>query len=153
MPYRIAKTLSAPDAAYLAGLIDGEGTIALTRRHACEYRHVVVSISSTGMELLAWAKETTGVGKITRKRTVSERHAPGLTYSVSNRQALDVLAAVAPYLRSYKRFRAALVLQHYLALTPRNGRYNATLADARRRFEDTFRAITVGYPHSGQEIL
>jgi hypothetical protein len=114
---------------------------------------VVVSISSTELELLAWAKETTGVGKITRKRTVSERHAPGLTYSVSNRQALDVLAAVAPYLRSYKRFRAALVLQHYLALTPRNGRYNTTLADARRRFEDTFRAITVGYPHSGQEIL
>jgi hypothetical protein len=78
MPYRIAKTRSAPDAAYLAGLIDGEGTIALTRRHACEHRHVVVSISSTEMELLAWAKETTGVGKTTRKRTVSDRHAPSL---------------------------------------------------------------------------
>ena len=145
MPYRIARTLSAPDAAYLAGLIDGEGTIALTRRHAYEHRHVVVSISSTELELLAWTKETTGVGKITRKRTVSDRHAPGLTYSVSNRQALDVLGAVAPYLRSYKRFRANLVLQHYLALTPRNGKYNVKLADARRRFEETFAAIKVGY--------
>jgi hypothetical protein len=145
MPYRIARNLSAPDAAYLAGLIDGEGTIALTRRHACEHRHVVVSISSTELELLAWTKATTGVGKITRKRTVSDRHAPGLTYSVSNRQALDVLGAVAPYLRSYKRFRAHLVLQHYLALTPRNGKYNAKLADARRRFENTFAAIKVGY--------
>lgn len=145
MPYRIAKSLTAPDAAYLAGLIDGEGTIALTRRHADERRHVVVSISSTELELLTWAKETTGVGKITRKRTISDRHAPGLTYSVSNRQALDVLGAVAPYLRSYKRFRANLVLQNYLALTPRNGKYNATLADARSRFEEAFRAITVGY--------
>jgi hypothetical protein len=44
-------------------------------------------------------------------------------------------------------------LQHYLALTPRNGKYTATLADARRRFEDTFRAITVGYHHSGLVIL
>jgi hypothetical protein len=140
--YKITNRLSSEDAAYLAGLIDGEGTIALTRRHAREQRQLVLSISSTEPELLEWARSATGVGKITRKRTVSEHHAPGLTYSVSNRQALAVIAAVAPYLRSYKRHRAALVLDRYITVTRRNGKYDAATLDAKRKFEDAFIAIT-----------
>jgi hypothetical protein len=141
---KVTKPMSGQDAAYLAGLIDGEGTIALTRRHAHEERQLVLSISSTEPELLEWTRSATGVGKITRKRTVSERHAPGLTYSVSNRQALAVIAAVAPYLRSYKRHRAALVLDRYLLVTRRNGKYDAATLEAKRKFEDTFIAITAG---------
>ncbi|HXW08999.1 MAG TPA: hypothetical protein VD737_00150 [Steroidobacteraceae bacterium] len=142
--YRIANRLSSEQAAYLAGLIDGEGTIALTRRHAREKRQLVLSISSTEAELVEWARSATGVGKITRKRTVSEHHAPGLTYSVSNRQALAVIAAVAPYLRSYKRHRAALVLETYITVTRRNGKYDEATLDAKRKFEDAFIAITAG---------
>jgi hypothetical protein len=50
--YKVAKRLNCEDAAYLAGLIDGEGTIALTRRHAGEERQLVLSISSTEIDLL-----------------------------------------------------------------------------------------------------
>ena len=142
MPGRAVRELSAQDAAYLAGLLDGEGTIALSRRHANEHRHLVLSISSTEPELLRWAASATGVGKITRKRTVSERHATGLTYSVSNRQALSVLAQVAPFLRSYKRFRARLALDKYVELTPRNGKYSHELETRRRAFEAEFMALT-----------
>jgi hypothetical protein len=130
------------EAAYLAGLIDGEGTVALARRHANERRHLVVSISSTERELVEVALQLTGVGKITRKRTASPSHAPGLTYVVSNRQALRVLEQVAPYLRSYKRLRARLAIENYLTLTPRNGRYDDQLNELRNRFEDVFAAIT-----------
>ena len=70
----------------------------------------MVSISSTESCILDWVLATVGAGKITRKRVVSSRHAPGLTYSISNRQALSILEQVAPYLRSYKRRRAQLVL-------------------------------------------
>jgi hypothetical protein len=142
MPGRAVRELSAQDAAYLAGLLDGEGTIALSRRHANEHRHLVLSISSTEPELLRWAASATGVGKITRKRTVSERHATGLTYSVSNRQALSVLAQVAPFLRSYKRFRARLALDKYVELTPRNGKYSHEIETLRRAFEQEFMALT-----------
>jgi hypothetical protein len=140
--YKVAKRLNPEDAAYLAGLIDGEGTIALTRRHAGEERQLVLSISSTEIDLLDWTRSVTGVGKITRKRTVARHHAPGLTYSVSNRQALAVIAAVAPHLRSYKRHRAALVLDRYLTVTRRNGKYDAAALCAKRTFEDVFSAIT-----------
>jgi hypothetical protein len=144
MVYKVARTLTIDEAAYLAGLIDGEGTISLSRRHANERRQLVVSISSTEHALVDWAARATGVGKITRKRTSSERHAPGLTYSVSNRQALSVLTQVMPYLRSYKKLRAGLVLDQYLALTPRNGKYTDCLSRQREGFERTFLATAAG---------
>ena len=138
MAYKVARMLTIDEAAYLAGLIDGEGTISLSRRHANEKRQLVVSISSTEPELVDWAAITMGVGKITRKRTSSDKHAPGLTYSVSNRQALAVLTQVMPYLRSYKRLRARLVLDKYLALTPRNGKYTDKVSLQREVFERAF---------------
>jgi hypothetical protein len=130
-----------PDqAAYLAGLIDGEGTITLSRRHANERRQLVVSIVSTEREIVAWARETIGAGKITRKRTSSMRHTPSFTYSISNRQALEVLRQTMPHLRSYKRRRAELALERYVSLTPRNGKYSPDLAAARQLFELHFLA-------------
>ena len=138
---RPTQQLSPEDAAYLGGLIDGEGTISLTRRHAGERRQLVVSISSTESCILDWVLATVATGKITRKRVVSSRHAPGLTYSISNRQALSVLTQVSPYLRSYKRRRAQLVLERYLILTPRNGKYSDATSRARDEFERDFLQI------------
>jgi hypothetical protein len=74
--------------------------------------------------------------------TARPEHRPGLTYAITNRQALTLLACVHPYLRSYKRHRSALVLAHYVALTPRNGKYTRELAAAREVLEDTFLALT-----------
>jgi hypothetical protein len=136
------RPLSVADAAYLAGLIDGEGTVALSRRHAGERRQLVLSISSTERDLLDWTRQATGVGKITRKRSISTKHAPAFTYAVANRQALAILEQVSPYLRSYKALRARLVLDHYLAVTPRNGKYSPCLALRRCEFEDVFAALT-----------
>ena len=141
-PDRTAR-LTEADAAYLAGLIDGEGTIALTRLHRGQNRQLVISISSTERPLLEWALITTRIGKITTKRTASPHHAPGLTYAVANRQVLALLAQVARYLRSYKAERARLVLDHYLRLTPRNGKYNDALLAERADFERRFAAISM----------
>jgi hypothetical protein len=138
----LVRRFSSEDAAYLAGLIDGEGTIALSRRHSNERRQLVVSISSTERCILDWVAAAVGAGKITRKRVVSTLHAPGLTYSISNRQALSVLAQVSPFLRSYKRKRAELVLDRYLRLTPRNGKYSDNVSTERAGFEHAFANIT-----------
>jgi len=146
MPPKVARKLRPVDAAYLAGLIDGEGTVTLTRRHANEHRQLVVSISSTERDLVEWALHVTAVGKITSKRTTSARHAPGLAYSVSNRQALDVLRQVAPHLRSYKQRRTRLALEQYELLTPRNGKYSDDMVNERERFVREFLAITA---HAG----
>ena len=141
MARKAVRRLTPEEAAYLAGLIDGEGTITLTRRHANERRQLVLSISSTERALVEWSLTSIGVGKITGKRTSSAAHAPGLTYTVSNQQAMNVLRQVVDYLRSYNQLRARLALARYDDLTPRNGKYSDEQDAERRRFEDEFLSI------------
>jgi len=85
----------------------------------------VLSVSSTERALVEWCLTSIGVGKITGKRTSSAAPAPGLTYTVSNQQALNVLRQVVDYLRSYKHLRARLALAGYDELTPRYGKYSS----------------------------
>jgi hypothetical protein len=127
--------LSPETAAYIAGLIDGEGTITLTRLHANENRRLVVSIANTELQLLQFVIDQFGAGKITRKKTTSDRHTPSYCYAVSSRQALSLLRQIVPHLRSYKRQRAELALNQYEALTPRNGKYSVVLLAERQAFE------------------
>ena len=133
--------LTSNQAAYLAGLIDGEGTITLTRMHPRESRRLVVSVSNNDVSLLAFVKAEIGAGKITTKRTYNERHARSFAYQVSSRQALDLLQQVTPFLKTYKAKRAKLALLDYLRLTPRNGRYTPAVAAFRREFERQLLAI------------
>src|SRR3990172_6653365 len=102
----------------MAGLIDGEGTVTLSRRHRNDQRQLVVSIANTERRLLEWTLDTAGAGKITGKRISSPIHSPSFTYSIANRQALRLLEQIAPYLRSYKATRTKLILQNYINLTP-----------------------------------
>ena len=140
--YTKVKKLSISDAAYLAGLIDGEGTISLTRRHRNENRQLEISISNTDKQLLNFVLKTVGAGRIARKRVTKEIHTPSATYLVSNRQALDFLAQMTPYLHTYKLKRAELVLDEYIRLTPRNGKYTALIKSERDAFVDKFLSIT-----------
>jgi LAGLIDADG endonuclease len=130
-----ANHLTVDAAAYIAGLIDGEGTITLTGLHRHENRRLVVSISSTELPLLQFVVESFGAGKITRKKTYSDRHSPSFCYAVTSRQALSLLQQVLPYLRSHKRARAELSLERYESLTPRNGKYTVDMNLKRREFE------------------
>ena len=146
MSHRVLCALRPESAAYLAGLIDGEGTITLSRRHANERRQLVVSIVSTERDILEWILREVGAGNLTRKRAVSDKHAPSCTYSISNRQAIRLLQQVEPFLRSYKRTRARMALDDYVRLTPRNGRYTSAADAARARFESDFLAVRAHPP-------
>jgi hypothetical protein len=128
-------------AAYLAGLIDGEGTVTLTRMRADKNRRLVVSIANTDLQLLEYVLDQVGAGKLTRKRTVSDRHTPSYCYAVASLQALALLRQIAPFLRTYKRQRAELALAEYQRLTPRNGKYSAALLSKRHYFEQTLLGI------------
>lgn len=138
------NTLTPTDAAYLAGLIDGEGTITLTRKHLNENRQLAVTISNTERNLLEFTLDVVGAGKITGKRTTSTKHTPSYTYAVYNRQALALLKQVQPFLRTYKAERATLILRDYVDLTPRNGKYTPELKQAREQFETAVLQIKAG---------
>ena len=84
--------LSVCDAAYLAGIIDGEGTITLTCKHRGENRRPVLSISSTEPALLRYARAAIGAGRITSKACSRPHHSPSFAYVITGRQALAVLS-------------------------------------------------------------
>ena len=139
--YKQTQSLDAIDAAYIAGLIDGEGTVTLTRKHKNENRQLCVSKSSTEIELLEFVLSATGVGKITNKQASKSHHAHSYAYAVYNRQALSLLKQTLPYLKSYKHDRAALILKDYLAVTPRNGKYTAEILTRKKVFEQSVLSI------------
>jgi len=141
MPPKTSRALNQTEAAYIAGLIDGEGTVTLTRKHKNENRQLCVSVSSTEKHLLDFVLHSTGTGKITGKRTSKQHHTPSFAYAVYNRQALDLLKQTFRYMKSYKRERAALILAEYLDVTPRNGKYTAELLARKRDFERRVLAI------------
>ncbi len=60
--YKQLKRLHNTEASYIAGLMDGEGTITLSRRHKNENRQLVVSISSSEKKLLDYLMEMSGIG-------------------------------------------------------------------------------------------
>jgi len=133
--YKQTQKLKQTEAAYIAGLVDGEGTVTLTRKHKNEQRQLCLSISSTEKPLLNFVKSATGVGKITTKKVAKIHHSPSFTYAVYNRQALNILLQINPFLISYKQARAQLILETYLEVTPRNGKYSKKLLARKDEFE------------------
>jgi len=132
------KYIKNENSAYLAGIVDGEGTITLTRKNKSQNRRLAITISNNELVLLSWIKKTLGAGVIVTKKSSNKSYLPSFTYQIHNSQAYDLLELIAPYLRGYKRIRASLVLKNYHKLTPRNGEYTASLLDKRKKFIESF---------------
>ena len=137
------RLMDISEAAYIAGIVDGEGTITLTRTHRGENRRPIVSIANTERQLLEYVQSVIGAGRITSKCIARRHHSPSFTYAVSSRSALTLLEQITPFLRTYKRERAQLLLREYLQVTPRNGKYTADQEWARQEFEARFFRISV----------
>ncbi|MGN9166038.1 LAGLIDADG family homing endonuclease [Tissierellaceae bacterium HCP3S3_D8] len=129
--------------AYLAGIVDGEGSIMLIRFHKNQYPSPCVSISSTDLELLKWIKKTAKMGRIINKKNYNkERHLDSYTYRVIYDDAIKLLKDIAPYLIiRRKRLRAQHIILKYKEVTIRNGRYNDKQRLAKEQFYTDFMAL------------
>lgn len=139
--YRKVNKLSPVNAAYIAGIIDGEGTVTLTVKQKGGTHHLAVTISNTDLPLLQYIKNLIGAGKLTTKKTYKTHHLPSYTYAIYSRQALDLLTQVTVYLRTYKHKRAELALENYCKVTPRNGKYSQSVLCERHVFVQQFMSI------------
>jgi hypothetical protein len=104
------------DAAWLAALIDGEGTICFQERENRETANHIgirLSIVNTNTELLARVQEIIGYGGTDtpspRLRSDGSEGRPVYSWQVTNAKAASVIAAVRPYLIA-KRTQADLAL-------------------------------------------
>jgi hypothetical protein len=103
----------------------------------------VVSISSAELSLLQYIRSVVGAGRITGKVTTRDHHSPTFAYVISGRQALALLAQISEHLRTYKLQRCRLLLDEYLSVTPRNGRYTSAQRAAKALFEARFFAVSI----------
>lgn len=138
MKYKKTKLLLPINAAYLAGIIDGEGSVVLTRRHKGGNRRAGITITNTEYKMIKWILNKTGVGFVIKKKTYKQHHLTSYAYQIYSQQALDILKQVLPYLQTYKKDRARLILKNYKKLTPRNGKYSKTLLIQRDEFIEKF---------------
>ncbi|MGJ7920192.1 LAGLIDADG family homing endonuclease [Neobacillus sp. LXY-4] len=92
------------EAAYVAGIIDGEGSITLTRMHGQEFRRPCISIASTDLELLLYIQSLTG-GVINNKKNYNpEKHKNSFTlYIKKKKDVIDTLQHISPFLRVNKK--------------------------------------------------
>lgn len=91
--------LSPTDAAYIAGLIDGEGSIMLVTRNHGVSCHLRVTVSSTHEGVLRWLAVVTNVGKVYRLNLGTARHKPSLAWRAHGDGALTLLTQIAPYIK------------------------------------------------------
>ena len=106
------KTISSLDAAYLAGIVDGEGCIMVLDRTATRKNStrptISLTIGNTYLPLLQWIASVTGCGSIESYSSVTPYGNPGKdahTWRLTSISAACVLKQIKPFLLE-KRGRA-----------------------------------------------
>ncbi|NLK34541.1 MAG: hypothetical protein GX301_03705 [Gracilibacteraceae bacterium] len=135
--------LSYEERAYIAGIIDGEGSIMLTKFHKNQFPSPCITVSSTSLELLEWVKAKSGLGSIKSKKNYNPiSHKDSYTYIVRYDKAISLLKEIEPYLIiEQKKHRAQMILNEYKKLTPRNGKYSEELLKQKEEFLNRFITI------------
>ena len=124
--------------AYAAGLFDGEGSISLVRQKNNRSHSPQVSVASNDYEVLAWFQKRFG-GSIVTKQPRKATHSVSYDWRLTDRRALSFLELIRPYLVIERKIRRVdLLLNNYLACTPRNGRYSAEIAEQKQALIETF---------------
>lgn len=127
------------DIRYVAGIIDGEGTISLSKQMAGDkFRRPHVSVPSTTIEIVDAFKKQFG-GHITRKKRYNEKHSESWVWVIRDKAAIKFLAKVQKHLIvPEKQFRAGLIVKGYKKVTPRNGKYSYDQMQEKMLFEYLF---------------
>ena len=109
------------DAAYLAGLFDGEGSVYFKRmkqrkntRPGKPIHNVMVirmEISMTDKHVLEWVWETTGVGSFGSKK-VQKGYKPQWRWRAAHRDALKVCKLLWPFAQT-KLHKIEQIIDHY----------------------------------------
>jgi hypothetical protein len=132
--------MNSEEKAYIAGIIDGEGSIMLLTFHNNQFPSPCVSISSTTLELLEWIKNKVQAGTIKGKKNYNtDRHKNSYTYTLRYNDAINLLIDIEPYLViESKKKRTQLLISQYKNITPRNGRYSEEMLMRKEKFYEEF---------------
>ena len=122
---------------YLAGIIDGEGSITLAKDK--QFRYPVLEVSSTTYQIVEYLKVHFG-GVISKKNERNPKWKQAYVWKIERRKAISLLEEeIVSYLNEpKKKARAQLIIKDYIRLTPRNGRYSEEIKQQKLKFEEEF---------------
>ena len=113
--------MNVNDAAYLAGLFDGEGSVYFKKTRQKKHQRpgkpihnvmvIRMEISMTDKEVLQWVWETTGVGAFGSKK-VKEGYKPQWRWRAAHRDALYVAKLIWPFAQ-VKLHKLEQIIDHY----------------------------------------
>lgn len=128
--------MTEQECAYLAGIIDGEGTITLTKDK--EFRYPVITFCNNDRAILDYVNSFCH-GTISTKKSTNENWQDNYVWKVVYRQAIEVIAQILPYMHETSKVkRGQSILDNYLTLTPRNGKYSEEMRQAKHKWEEEF---------------
>jgi hypothetical protein len=113
------KPITVAQAAYIAGILDGEGTITISRKRGNTakagkrrvFYRPFVQVCLTTPNVLTWLVEVTGLGHVaTNKSARTSRQKPSWRWSLWSNQARQLLEATLPYL-IIKKTQAELLIE------------------------------------------
>jgi hypothetical protein len=107
-PYKPVRKLRPADVFYIAGFVDGEGTISI-HKDRNNYRARVM-VCNTDKEICEWFMEVTGKGHISKRTWHNKKWKPGYTWILEGLQPTkEFLCQIFPYLK-IKQEQATLCL-------------------------------------------
>lgn len=115
-------TRKQTERAYLAGILDGEGNIAMRRSggrgngSAGKYIYPRVEVKLTTPDILDTLVRITGLGKVSgpykdHRSTPENPRQDVYAWVVTGENALKIVRAAYPYLHAYRRAQADIVLR------------------------------------------
>lgn len=124
--------------AYLAGIIDGEGTITLTKDG--DFRYPTLTFCNNDKAIIDYVNTfCQGIVSIKRSSNKNPEWHDNWIWRIDHRRAIEVLEQIVPYLHEQKKLhRAQAIIRNYLRLTPRNGRYSKELREEKLRWQEAF---------------
>lgn len=127
------------DCAWLAGYVDGDGSITITKRSGRKFRSLIISIDSTDVELLDHVIKLVG-GSLIEKKRYKDHHRQCYTWRMSGaNNIIDLLQKISPYFKcKFKADRSKMILDKWRECTPSNGKYTKRIIELKQNFELEF---------------
>lgn len=108
------KQLLNLEKAYIAGIIDGEGTISINRSFRRKYNifkyACYIEVTNTNKDLLIYLEKVTQIGRIELGRKGNEKHKNAHVWRLNKNEIKGFLIQIQPYL-IIKRKQCKLMLE------------------------------------------
>jgi len=130
---------------YTAGFLDADGSVSLAKaRKDCDWmRAPTVEFYNCDTGILEKIQERWG-GRIGAKKSYNPNHNTSYELRIGGDAALKLLEEVAPHmLHSKKGRRARLIVEHYKACTPRNGKYTPEQIEKKKWLTEEVMGMTM----------